>query len=120
MVGATAAGDFLDGPLTAQLSVKNLPLAPVAREFGIATVASVDADALASATVKLSGSARNPEADIALDATQATALGEKFERVRANLRYTAQVDRVHRRPSGSGRRQAALLRRLYAAGRRSP
>ncbi len=54
-------------------------------------MASVDADALASATVKLSGSARNPEADIALDATQATALGEKFERVRANLRYTAQA-----------------------------
>ncbi len=90
VVGATAAGDFLDGPLTAQLSVRNLPLAPVAREFGIATVASVDADALASATVKLSGSARNPEAAIALDATQATALGEKFERVRANLHYTAQ------------------------------
>ena len=88
VVGA-AAGDFLDGPLTAQLSVKNLALAPVAREFGIATVASLDADALASATVKLSGSARNPEADIALDAIQAMALGEKFERVRANLHYSA-------------------------------
>ena len=81
--------NFLDGPLTAQLSVKNLPVAATAREFGIATVASFDADALASATVHLSGTARRPEADIALDATQATALGEKFERVRANLRYTA-------------------------------
>ena len=70
------------------MSVKNLQLASTAREFGIATVASIDADALASATVKLSGTARRPEADIALDATQATALGEKFERVRANLRYT--------------------------------
>ena len=45
---------------------------------------------MASATVHLSGTARRPEADIALDATQATALGEKFERVRANLRYSAQ------------------------------
>ena len=88
VVGATA-GNFMDGPLTAQLSVKNLQLAASAREFGIATVASVDADALASATVKLSGSARRPEADIVLDAAQATALGEKFERVRANVRYTA-------------------------------
>ncbi len=87
---SAAGGNFQDGPVTAQLSVKNLPLASTAREFGIATVASVDADALASATVKLSGTARRPEADIALDATQATALGEKFERVRANLRYTEQ------------------------------
>ena len=47
VLGATAAGDFLDGPLTAQLSVMNLALGPVAREFGIATVASLDADALA-------------------------------------------------------------------------
>ncbi|MDP8989354.1 MAG: translocation/assembly module TamB domain-containing protein [Acidobacteriota bacterium] len=90
VVSAAAAGDFVDGPLTAQLSVKNLALAAVAREFGIATATSVDADALASAIVKLSGSARNPQADIALDATQATALGEKFERVRGNLHYTAQ------------------------------
>src|SRR6185369_11737603 len=89
-VVSAAAGNFLDGPITAQLSVKNLPLASTAREFGIATVASIDADALAAATVKLAGSPRRPEADIVLDATQATALGEKFERVRANLRYTEQ------------------------------
>lgn len=85
-----ANGNFLDGPLAAQLSVKNLRLAPIAREFGIATAASVDADALASATVHLSGTARRPEANIVLDATQATAFGEKFERVRADLRYSAQ------------------------------
>ena len=85
-----ANGNFLDAPLAARLSVKNLQLAPAAREFGIATVASVDADALASATVHLSGTARHPEADIVLDAAQATAFGERFERVRANLRYSAQ------------------------------
>ena len=83
-------GNFMDGPLAAQLSVKNLRVAPTAREFGIATVASVDADALASATVHLSGTARRPQADIVLDATQATAFGERFERVRADLRYTPQ------------------------------
>src|SRR6185437_13259653 len=33
---------------------------------------------------------RRPEAEIALNATQAKALGETFERVRANLRYGAQ------------------------------
>jgi len=92
MTGAANAanGKFVDGPLAAQLSVKNLQLAPAAREFGIATVASVSADALASATVHLSGTARRPQADILFDAVQATAFGEHFERVRANLRYSAQ------------------------------
>src|SRR5258708_7170158 len=85
-----ANSNFLDGPLTAQLSVKDLQLAPAAREFEIATVASVDADALASGTVHLSGTARRPEADIVFDATQAKAFGEQFERVHANLRYSAQ------------------------------
>ena len=74
------AGNFLDGPLTAQLSVKNLQLAPAAREFEIATVASVDADALVSATVHLSGTARRPEADIVFDAAQATAFGGNSSR----------------------------------------
>ena len=85
-----ASGNFLDGPLAAQLSLKSLQLAPVAREFGITTVAGIDADALASATVHLSGTARHPEANVALDATQATAFGERFERIRADLRYSGQ------------------------------
>ena len=78
---------FLDGPLTAQLSVKNLPVAATAREFGIALT---DVNAQASATVRVSGTARRPEAEIALDATQAAALGETFERVRAYIHYSAQ------------------------------
>ena len=91
MVASNAAsGNFMDGPLAAQLSVKNLRVAATAREFGIATVASMDADALASATVHLSGTARRPEADIVFDAAQATAFGERFERVRADLRYSTQ------------------------------
>ena len=87
---AAANSNFLDGPPTAQLSVKNLQVAASAREFGIATVASVDADALASATVHLSGTARRPEAAIVFNATQATAFGERFERVDADLRYSSQ------------------------------
>lgn len=87
-VAGASNDNFLDGPLTAQLSVKNLPLAAMAREFGIS--AATDADALASASVHLTGTARRPEAEIALDATGATALGEKAERLRANIHYTAQ------------------------------
>ncbi|MEO8049849.1 MAG: translocation/assembly module TamB domain-containing protein [Acidobacteriota bacterium] len=84
---ANGNGDFLDGPLAAHLSVKNLPVAATAHEFGIAVT---NVDAQASAMVVLSGTARRPDARIALDATQAAALGEKFERVRANIRYSAQ------------------------------
>ncbi len=87
VVSASAKGDFLDGPVTAQLSVKNLPVAATAREFGI----NVDAEALANATVHVSGTARRPEAEIALDATQVAAAGETFERVRANIRYSPQL-----------------------------
>jgi len=91
VIGASSGNaNFLDGPLTAQLSVKNLPAAATAREFGIATIDSIEADALASATVHLTGTARRPEADIALDATPVTGFGEKFERVRANLHYSSQ------------------------------
>ncbi len=89
-VSGPANGNFLDGPLAAQLSVKNLRLAPTAREFGIATVASVGADGLASATIHLSGTARRPVADIVLNATHATAFGEQFEQIRADLHYSAQ------------------------------
>ncbi len=80
--------NFLDGPLTAQLNVKNLPVGPMAREFGISGVA--DADAVASATVHVTGTARRPEAEIALDATGAVALGESIDRLRANIHYGAQ------------------------------
>jgi len=83
---AAGLASFLDGPLAAQLNVKNLPVAATAREFGI----TAEVDALASATVHVTGTARRPEAEIALDATETAALGEKFERVRANIRYTAQ------------------------------
>ena len=44
-----------------------------------------------NATVHVSGTARRPEAEIALDATQVAAAGEKFERVRANIRYSPQL-----------------------------
>jgi translocation and assembly module TamB len=83
--GGASGGDFATGPLTAQLSVKNASLAEAARELGVVT----DARGTASATLRLSGTARQPEADVAFDATKVTALGEQAERVRGNLRYTA-------------------------------
>jgi translocation and assembly module TamB len=46
---------------------------------------------LANATVHGSGTARRPEAEVALDATQVATAGERFERVRANIRYSPQL-----------------------------
>jgi len=48
--------DFASGSLTAQLSVKNVSLAEAAHEVGLTT----DAQGNASATVRLSGTARQP------------------------------------------------------------
>ena len=83
--GGASGGDFATGPLTAQLSVKNASLAEAARELGLVT----DAQGTASATLRLSGTARDPQAEAAFDAIKVTALGEQAERVRGNLRYTA-------------------------------
>ncbi len=120
VASSAANGNFLDGPLAAQLSVKNLRLAPIAREFDIATVASVNADALASATIHLSGTARRPESAIVLDATHATAFGEQFERVRADLRYSSDSLAFTAGQADLGSGKASVFRFLHAPGWRRP
>ena len=80
-------GDFLAGPLTAQFTVKNASLAEAARELGIAT----NMDGMASAAVRLSGTARTLEADVDLDAARVAAFGEQIDRVRATLHHSAQA-----------------------------
>ncbi len=81
---AAAGGDFTAGPLTAQLNARNVSLAEAARELGIAT----DARGTASAAVHLSGTARNPEAEITINAREVSANGEQAESLRGTLRYT--------------------------------
>jgi translocation and assembly module TamB len=81
----TANGsDFTTGPLTARLTVRNVPLAEAARELAIGSAV----EGLASATVRLSGTPRNVAAEIELDATKVSALGEQIERIRASVNYT--------------------------------
>ena len=109
--GGVSGGDFAAGPLAAQLSVKDLSLAEAARELGVAT----DARGTASGTVRLSGAARQPEADAAFDATKVTALGEQAERVRGNLRYTARSLAV-----SGGQADLAAGRLLFAGSFEHP
>jgi len=82
---ADTAAALSTSALAAQLNVTNVSLAEMAREFGVAT----DAQGTASASVRLTGTAREPDAEIAFDATQVSARGEQADRVRANLRYTS-------------------------------
>ena len=79
--------DFMTGPLTARLNVKDLSLGDAAREFG----AQAQVEGLASAAVRVSGTPRDPIADIDLDATKVAAAGEQADRVKANLHYTARA-----------------------------
>jgi translocation and assembly module TamB len=78
-------GDFMTGPLTSRLTVKGLSLAEAAHEFGVNALV----EGQASATVRLSGTARDIAADIDLDATKVAGEGEQLDRVRANVKYTA-------------------------------
>lgn len=76
-------GKFEDGALAAQLSVRNASLAELAKEAGVTTAVA----GTATATLRVSGTMRRPEAEIGLQVDQPSAFGEQADRLRANLRY---------------------------------
>jgi translocation and assembly module TamB len=80
---AGAAGNFDNAAMTGQLTLRNVDIAEVAREAGVTEPVS----GIGSATARLSGSLENPEAAIALDVQNPTGVGEKADRLRANVRY---------------------------------
>jgi translocation and assembly module TamB len=80
---AARNGSFDDATLSAALSARSLALAELAREFGLNTPVS----GTASATARVSGSVRAPEAEIQADVDRPEAFGEQFSRLRATLRY---------------------------------
>jgi translocation and assembly module TamB len=80
---AGEAGTFANSEIVGQLTLRNLDLAEVAREGGFSEPVS----GTAMATVRVSGSLERPEATVALDVQNPAAVGEKADRLRANLRY---------------------------------
>jgi translocation and assembly module TamB len=80
-----AAGTFANSEVVAQLTLRNVDVAEVAREVRITEPMS----GLAAATVRVSGSIERPEAEITLDVQNPRALGEAMDRLRANVRYRA-------------------------------
>ena len=75
-------GSFEDAALSGQGSLRNVNLAELAKEAG----STVEVMGTASATVRVSGSVRAPEAEIDLDARKLAALGEQIDRLRATAR----------------------------------
>lgn len=83
---AALAGWGADAPLTAQVNIRDAPIEELAKELGI----DIPVGGTAAATVRLTGTLQRPEAGLTLDVAQATASGEQFERVRANVQYKSQ------------------------------
>ncbi|HEY6345650.1 MAG TPA: translocation/assembly module TamB domain-containing protein [Bryobacteraceae bacterium] len=84
-LSGSLAGGFENGTLAAQATIRNANLQELAREAG----SSLAIAGMANAAVRVSGSLRAPQAEIALDVQNPVAFGERLDRVRANLSLTA-------------------------------
>jgi translocation and assembly module TamB len=76
-------GSFEDAGIAAQLELRNAPVGELAREAG----STVAITGTGSASVRLAGSVRRPEAEVALDIQRPAAFGEQIDHVRANAHY---------------------------------
>ena len=81
---AAVNDSFNDGTIAAQLSVQGAQLAELAKEVGLQTSVA----GTANATVKLSGSVRQPLAEISVQIEKPAGFGEQLDRLRANVRYS--------------------------------
>jgi len=69
--------------LAAALNLRNANVAELLKEAG----STVEAAGMASATVRLSGTVSQPQADVTADVTDPQAFGERFSRLQTTLRY---------------------------------
>jgi len=76
-------GGFTNAEMTGQLDLRNVPVGEIVRQLG----GTMEVAGTAAAEVRISGSVQLPEADITLDVANPEALGEKLDRIRADLRY---------------------------------
>ena len=83
---AARNGEFTDGALSAQLSVRNAPVGDLAKEAGL----NIAVNGIAASTLLVSGTVQHPDAEITLDVANPAAFGEQLDRVRASLHYTRQ------------------------------
>lgn len=79
---------FDNAAISTQLRVRNAPLSEAATEFGNQWIVSTAVSGTAGATIHLSGSREQPEAEIAVQIENPAAFGEHFDRLRADIRYS--------------------------------
>jgi translocation and assembly module TamB len=80
---AARDGSFEDAGLTGQIDLRNASIGDLAREAG----SSVAIIGTGSASIRLTGSIRKPEADLTMDIQRPAAFGEQIDRLRADARY---------------------------------
>lgn len=76
-------GSFTDASVAAQLDLQNASVAELARQAGSA----FEITGTGSASVRVTGSVKRPEADVTLDILRPAAFGEQVDRVRADAQY---------------------------------
>jgi translocation and assembly module TamB len=81
---AIAVGEFPDSTVAAQVNVRNANLEELLKEAG----STVSAKGTATAGVRVSGSVREPQADVTLDVAKPEAFGEAVDRIRATLKIS--------------------------------
>jgi translocation and assembly module TamB len=81
---AARNGSFDDAAIGGQATIRNADLHELAQEAG----ATVQVSGMASATARVAGSVKAPEAEITLDVQKPSAFGEQLDRLRANVRAT--------------------------------
>jgi translocation and assembly module TamB len=78
------SGKFDTGSIAAQLNVRNLSIADLAKETGF----NQPVAGIASASIRLSGSVQQPLAEISMQVEKPAAFDEQMDRLRANLKYS--------------------------------
>lgn len=79
-----AQGSFDDAGVTAQLTLRNANLGELAKEAG----AKIVVEGTASAGVRVSGTLKQPQADVTLNVANEQAFGETLDRIAATLKLT--------------------------------
>jgi translocation and assembly module TamB len=82
-------GSLDDAAISAQLTVANAQLGELLPEFAKELKLDTPITGTATATVRLSGTVRQPEADIAAQIEKVTAFGEQVDRLTANVKYNS-------------------------------
>ena len=82
---AQISGSFEDGAIAARLNVRNAQLAELTKEAGVTQPIS----GTAAASIRLSGSVREPEAEISMQVEKLSAFGEQMDRLNADVKYSA-------------------------------